>query len=304
MVAACSTVRPSAEQPPPPADLTEPDPPSQPFFADEPRWRPLYHGIEFAELATDVPRPLVVSALRIDTGAEGLELVTTPGNGEAPLETNGQTTRAFLEKHGLAVAINTHFFSPCCNLIPGEPKDLVGLAIAQGELVSPVSDESQRDIFIFEDGVHDDSAFDAIMLTSIQLDQMEHFAPTHAIAGRTILDHGGIVASGDDFATARHPRTLVGLSDDHTTLYLVTIDGRQPGYSTGASLAEAAAIMFHLGATMALNVDGGGSTTMIIRDPDGASQLGNSPSGGFERVVGSNLGFRAARLQPETSQNR
>lgn len=304
IVAACSTVRPNAEQPPPPADLTEPDPPSQPFFADEPRWRPIYQGIEFAELATDVPRPLVVSALRIDTGAEGLELVTTPGNGEAPLETNGQTTRAFLEEHGLAVAINTHFFSPCCNLIPGEPKDLVGLAIAQGELVSPVSDESQRDIFIFEAGVHEYAGIDALMFTSTQLDQLRDFTPTHAIAGRTILDYGEVVAGGDDLDAARHPRTLVGLSKDYTTLYLVTIDGRRPGYSTGASLTEAAAIMFHLGATMALNVDGGGSTTMIIRDPDGASQLGNSPSGGFERVVGSNLGFRAAGLQPGTSQNR
>lgn len=278
--------------------------PTQPFFVDPPSWRPIFQGIEFAELANDKPRPLVVSALKIDTAAEGLELFTTPGNDGAPLETNGQTTRAFLEEHGLDVAINTHFFGPCCNIIPGEPKDLTGLSIAQGELVSPASTERQRDIIIFEAGVHQDGGIDAVMLTSPQLEQLERITSTHAIAGRTILDGGRVMERGDDFATIRHPRTLVGLSKDYGTLYLVTIDGRQPGYSTGASLAEAAAIMFHLGATMALNVDGGGSTTMIIRDADGASQLANSPSAGFERVVGSNLGLRALPLQPEGGDPR
>lgn len=300
-LAACSA---QPERPPDPGVAEPVAAPTQPFFADPPRWRPIYQGIEFAELANDKPRALVVSALRVDTSAEGLELFTTPGNGGAPLETNGQTTRAFLEEHGLDVAINTHFFSPCCNLIPGEAKDLIGLSIAQGEHVSPASVESQRDIFIFEAGVHEDGSLDVVMLTSRQLDQLESFTPTHAIAGRTILDHGRVVEGGDDFSTTRHPRTLVGLSNDYRTLYLVTIDGRQPGYSTGASLTESAAIMFHLGATMALNVDGGGSTTMIIRDADGASQIANSPSAGFERVVGSNLGLRAAELQPKPGSSR
>lgn len=300
VLAGCSTqpespvAEPVATEPP----ALKADAPTQPFFAELPRWRPIYQGIEFAELANDKPRPLVVSALRIDTAAEGLELFTTPGNGEARLETNGQTTRAFLEEHDLDVAINTHFFSPCCNIIPGEPKDLTGLAIAQGEHVSPASIKSQRDIFIFEAGVHERGSLDAVMLTSGQMDQLEGFTPTHAIAGRTILYHGRVVEGGDKFSTTLHPRTLVGLSEDYNTLYLVTIDGRQLGYSTGASLAEAAAIMFHLGAAMALNVDGGGSTTMIIRDADGASQVANSPSSGFERVVGSNLGLRALPLQP------
>lgn len=272
--------------------------PTQPFFPFEPRWRPIFQGIEYAELANDKPRDMVVQAMRIDTSAPGLELFTTPSNGDGPLETDGQTTRAFLETHGLVVAINTHFFDPCCNRVPGEAKDLIGLSIAQGELVSPHTDPGQRDVLVFEAGVHGDSSIDAIMLTESQLDQIDGFTPTHAIAGRTILDNGEIVPGEDNFFLARHPRTIVGLSEDSQTLFLVTIDGRQPGYSTGASLAEAAGIMLHLGATMALNVDGGGSTTMVVRDPDGASQLVNSPSGGSERVVGSNLGFRARPLQP------
>lgn len=272
--------------------------PNQPFFTDPPRWRPIYEGIEYAELANDKPRDLVVQSMRIDTSAPGLELFTTPSNGDRPRETDGQTTRAFLEEHGLVVAINTHFFDPCCNRVPGEAKNLIGLSIAQGELVSPHTGPGQRDVLVFEAGVHGDSSVDAIMLTESQLDQLDGFTPTHAIAGRTILDDGQVVPGEDDFFLARHPRTIVGLSEDYQTLFLVTIDGRQPGYSTGASLAEAAGIMLHLGAWRAINVDGGGSTTMVVRDPDGASQLVNSPSGGAERVVGSNLGFRARPLQP------
>ncbi len=304
---ACSTAPPSTAEAPPQASQTT-FTPAQPFFPREPRWRPIFQGIDHAELATDTPRYLVVQALRIDTSAEGLELSTTPGNAEAPLDTNGQTTRAFLEEHGLSVAINTHFFSPCCNRVAGEAKDLIGLSIAQGEMVSPHTDTGQRDLFIFEAGLYDDSSMDVVMLPEDSLEQIASFTPTHAIAGRAVLLNGESQDGRDDFSASRHPRTLVGLSDDHNTLYLVTIDGRQPAFSTGASLSEAAAIMSYLGASDAINVDGGGSTTMVLRDPDGASQLLNSPSGGNERVVGSNLGLRARalpeRFHMESSQVR
>jgi exopolysaccharide biosynthesis protein len=182
--------------------------------------------------------------------------------------------------------------------VPGEAKDLIGLSIAQGETVSPHIDAGQRDVFIFEAGVYDDSSMDVILLPEDSLGQLASFAPTHAIAGRAVLIGGELQVGDDKFSTDWHPRTLVGLSDDQNTLYLVAIDGRQPAFSTGASLAEAAAIMAFLGAADALNADGGGSTTMVLRDPDGASQLLNSPSSGFERVVGSNLGLRARPLQP------
>ena len=277
----------------------------QPFFRDQPRWRTIYKGIDYAELATDVPRELVVQILRIDSTAQGLELVTTPSNGDRPLETDGQTTRAFLEEHGLAVAINTHFFTPCCNRIPGEAKDLIGVSIAQGETVSLASPTSQRDAIYFTRGSDaDETALAAIPVPAMRSINLDSIAPTHAIAGRFVLTDSTRISGDDDFSTARHPRTLVGLGDGARTIYLVTIDGRQPGFSTGASFAEAAAILHFLGAEFVLNVDGGGSTTMIIRDPDGASQLANSPSGGAERIVGSNLGFRALRLEPASDGAR
>jgi hypothetical protein len=66
------------------------------------------------------------------------------------------------------------------------------------------------------------------------------------------------------FVAGRQPRTLAGVRADGRIL-LVTIDGRRPGWSVGATLPEAARLMRSLGARDALNLDGGGSTTMTVR---------------------------------------
>ena len=64
----------------------------------------------------------------------------------------------------------------------------------------------------------------------------------------------------------RHPRSAVGFNKDTTKVYFVAIDGRYPGFSEGATLAETADIMKKLGAHNAVNLDGGGSTSLIVRD--------------------------------------
>ena len=66
------------------------------------------------------------------------------------------------------------------------------------------------------------------------------------------------------FVASRQPRTLAGVKANGTLL-LVTVDGRRPGWSAGVSLTEAARLMRSLGARDALNLDGGGSTGMVIR---------------------------------------
>jgi hypothetical protein len=66
------------------------------------------------------------------------------------------------------------------------------------------------------------------------------------------------------FVTGRQPRTLAGVTAEGRLL-LVTVDGRRPGWSVGMTLPEAARLMRSLGARDALNLDGGGSTTMVVR---------------------------------------
>lgn len=81
----------------------------------------------------------------------------------------------------------------------------------------------------------------------------------------------------------RHPRTLVGWTADGSLL-LVTIDGRQAGWSKGATLDEATDVLLALGASDGLNLDGGGSSTFAV-SCDGEMCVRNRPSDGGERLV-------------------
>ena len=100
-------------------------------------WIPIYDGIDHAVGTADAneTRPQWVNALRIDLQHPDVEVFGTPSNGAAPLETTSQSTRQFLTQHGLQVAVNTSFYTPCCSSLP-EGKDLIGLAISEGTLVS------------------------------------------------------------------------------------------------------------------------------------------------------------------------
>jgi hypothetical protein len=82
----------------------------------------------------------------------------------------------------------------------------------------------------------------------------------------------------------RHPRTNVGVTADGRVL-MVTVDGRQPGYSIGVNLTEMGRLMTSLGAVSAFNMDGGGSTMMGRRFPGGKFRVTNRPSDGSERLA-------------------
>jgi len=69
----------------------------------------------------------------------------------------------------------------------------------------------------------------------------------------------------EEFRTTRHPRTAVAFDKTKDTLYLMAVDGRQPRHSVGMSLDELADYLKKLGAYQALNLDGGGSTTMMVQ---------------------------------------
>ena len=66
------------------------------------------------------------------------------------------------------------------------------------------------------------------------------------------------------FSAARHPRTAVGFDSDENLLWIIVVDGRQPGYSDGMTLPELAGVFEALGVEEAVNLDGGGSTVMVL----------------------------------------
>ena len=98
-------------------------------------------------------------------------------------------------------------------------------------------------------------------------------------------------SAGASFAPVRHPRTAVALANGGRELMLVVVDGRQKPYSDGMTLRELAELLRALGASQALNLDGGGSSTFVLADstaPNGL-RIMNRPSDKVERAVGNAL---------------
>ncbi len=123
------------------------------------------------------------------------------------------------------------------------------------------------------------------------------------IAGSDILMRAGKILAQDKtkFSLTRHPRTAIGLMDRGKTLVLVVADGRDPARATGLSLDELARLMADLGCQEALNLDGGGSSEMVLRDPQsGQLRVINRPSDGRERAIANALGIsiRGSRRVP------
>lgn len=112
-----------------------------------------------------------------------------------------------------------------------------------------------------------------------------------ALGGGTVLVENGQIAPFTHEVKGISPRSAVGVTRDGRELLLVAVDGRQEE-SRGLTQAEWAALLLKLGAYQALNLDGGGSTTVLARLPGEASaELVNRPSEGVERSVGNGIGL-------------
>ena len=115
---------------------------------------------------------------------------------------------------------------------------------------------------------------------------------TLAIGGGDILIENGTVYTDGfaiDHAAQRHPRTAVGFTADGR-LRFFAVDGRGTA-SRGMTLAELAQTMADLGCVGAINLDGGGSTTVLVRADSGAFTVSNRPSDGSERTVANSVLF-------------
>jgi exopolysaccharide biosynthesis protein len=116
-----------------------------------------------------------------------------------------------------------------------------------------------------------------------------------ALNGRQLLVINGVpqkASQGNNVPAA--PRTALGFSQDGKKLFLLSADGRQPAFADGLGLDELATMMVELGAYHAVNLDGGGSTTIVAREPGSqAPQLENHPSDGGERPVPNGLALFA-----------
>lgn len=104
-----------------------------------------------------------------------------------------------------------------------------------------------------------------------RLTGMDFQGLTEAVAGGPWLIRDGketveavFEGFGEKFSTDRHPRTAIGRTADGD-IWLVVIDGRQPGMSRGVSLSETAQALIRLGCVEGINLDGGGSSELWAR---------------------------------------
>ncbi|WP_129839107.1 phosphodiester glycosidase family protein [Streptomyces sp. RFCAC02] len=129
--------------------------------------------------------------------------------------------------------------------------------------------------------------------------------PRTVVGGRGVLVEDGepIDWEGRPNNTAA-PRTAVGFSRDGQEMYVLSVDGRQAA-SGGVTLTELAGMMADLGAWSALNLDGGGSATLLARRAgDDGVRVVNSPSDGEERAVPNGLAITAPVGSGETAGRR
>ena len=279
-------------------------------------WVPIFKGIDHAVGTNNTPTGdypdsdvylQVAHVVRIDLTDPDIQFFITPrisGWSLENRETAGMTVSNFLYLNSLQVAVNANNFhdpgtadSPDYLAAEGTPFEVGGVSVCRGQVVSVQESSVDAGTFMFA--------------TNNQPTFVPTNWPAHSTAGMftvvsglyTILVNG--VNVGSNYISfpesdARHgvqPRTAFGLSQDRHYFYLLTIDGRQSGYSDGARDWRTAAWLVLAGAWDGVNMDGGGSTTMVMADSTGRPiELNRSsaiPASGRERTVGSHLGVFA-----------
>lgn len=255
-------------------------------------------GVSVQRIVRSSPRTQIIHLVTIDPQAAGIRFLVTPSNGDpngaAPGDPNHETTRAttlaFARQTHAQLAINTSFFTFIKHTLD---TDNISLVVSAGQRVSPVDADRPWVLNI--------SADNEVQIRKLHPGDANKpgNALYNAVAGSNLLvrDSKVVAPTGTDFDDNHPPRTAVGVTASGMLL-LMTIDGRQPGFAEGMSLRELGKFLLAHGAVDALNLDGGGSTTLVMAAPD--PRVINFPSDrkadgqpGKLRAVGVNLGVFA-----------
>lgn len=282
-------------------------------------------GVTLTDLAVSTPRPARMLVAQVDLGAPGIRIAVSPPAGTR--EAVRETTLDFLARSGAQLAVNAHFFLP----FPSADLEawLIGLAASEGRVYSAFEAPAQ-DFALVADAP-------ALRFDRRQRARIVHRRPGgdgrrvrergtiwNAVAGSAqILTAGRVtIPAYRDAALPDGPlrpgpdgrydrtrswydlvtsRTVAGLSKHRRTLTLAVVDGRAG--VAGLTPAEIATRLARdFGVWDAINLDGGGSTTMAWRDPaTGQLALLNTPTDGPRgRAVASSLAVFARPVRDAT----
>ena len=254
-----------------------------------PMKRELYDGVTYRRVIQFTPRPMIAHIIVIDTKVKGIEFLVTPPDSSAELPLKARTTSQFLDEFGLQLAVNGDGFDPWWSNGPadyyphaGEPVIPLGFTASRGE--------------IYTEGVEEQIGTEPTLYISRRNGLSFNRRPDkvfQAISGDRMLVQQGEIAAGLD-AVELDPRTAIGLNRNGRYVYLVVVDGRQPFYSDGATFVQLAQLMLDQGAYVAMSLDGGGSSTLVMEGENGEPVILNSPIDqyipGRERPVANHLG--------------
>ena len=262
-----------------------------------------YAGVTYIDRWLDAPRRIHLHIAQIDLATPGLRFKVSPPAGDR--EAMRQSTLAFATMERAQVAINGHFFLP----FPSTERTawVIGLAASEGRVYSAFESPEQRYALVANApalNIDRDNRASLVHWDPAQPDGRRVLEPVtlwNVVAGSAQIVTDGVVTV-PQYRDAAHPvallepggpndysnavawsevataRTAIGLSRDRRTLTLFTADVR--GGSEGMRLDEVGRVLIdQYGVWDALNLDGGGSTSMVLADPmTGEAALVNTSS--------------------------
>lgn len=248
----------------------------------------LYPGVTYQRVVRYLPRAMIAHVIVIDRKEAQVSFLVTPPDQVEGGSVKARTTSEFLNEFGVQIAINGDGFSPWWSRSPidyyphqGDPVTPLGFAAAFGK--------------IYSDGLLQPTQ-EPTLYISRRNELTFNRAPgkvQHAISGdRMLLLSGSLVTDLDD--TTLQPRTAIGVNRNGRYVILMVVDGRQPFYSSGVTFKELASLMKNFDAFFAMALDGGGSSTLVVQNPSGITQILNSPIDNYipgrERPVANHIG--------------
>lgn len=246
-------------------------------------------GIIFDQDVRNDP-PLHLFIVTVDLTDPRIHLkVSRGGNGDhlpPPWEATLMPVSQMAQRDGLFVAINGNMYQARDILtvlgrnmpyVFGNRARACGWAMSDGKLFSgsPI-DRDWPSLVVDDRGKVTIGHFDRVPENARQI-----------ISGIWQIVTDGRITAGADPGDSNQPapHSAVGIDRDGKTLMMFVVDGRRSNYSVGMGWHEIAVEMLARGAWNALMLDGGGSTTMVIRNKDGKPEVVNQPSDGHDLPI-------------------
>ncbi len=263
----------------------------------------LRDGVTLRAYALEKPRKMKAYVVRIDLTTPGISFTASerasnwgdimPDYPEKPMriDTKREATADFMMRRrgagkNVEIAVNTSGWGPWVRPFTHEFASLRNWVVADGVEVSHGKDPSKGVYFFIR---NDGSARICRGISPAETNDVVFSAYGMGL----IMTNGVSAIPGDQPKyTNKEPRTAIGLTPDGKTLVLLSVDGRQPGYSLGASYADLAEIMRREGVADAINMDGGGSSSLVVFDHKNDKPLMlNHHKDGVVRKVATSLGI-------------